>query len=680
MISPPAQSSAATQPAPIILGTVRTGDLNVYINALGEVAAPPATAPVTTRPGHNPVEVAFAIPEESAPPIIKDMDAGRHPAVEVINRDWTKMLGRGSLAGVDNQFDDTTGTLRCRALVTPLGDALLFPNQFVNVRLRIETKRGVTFVPQSAVLWPAPHSRPPVVYVISPDQIVSARPVTLGAVGSPAMETGLTNGQDVEIISGLSPGETIVVDGAAQLHDGESLPANARLAAATRPATQPAATQSVVGSWASTSITGGLEHEQSFDRLDMHPDGTYVMDGGPPEPITFEGNYQLDGSRITFTRKDYPKDRIQGRFDGDRLTFWAGAGTVIMQRMPAQPTTQPLATQPATQAAPTILGKWRVIASRGDVRTLEFLENGKCLRHEAFPDGSSPRDYADAYTVKGDTLEFSDLGGRGSFTVTIAKLTADSLVLAHDGNAMVCTREVPTVPANATQPATQPAAPTILGKWRVVGGKGTGNMRTLEFLENGKCLRHEASPDGSDPRDFVDSYSVKAETLQLSAPGRGQIALTIAQLTNNTLMISAPSMTVMCAREVTTVPAATQPATATAPAAITEAASAAESWLKLLDAGKYDETWRQLAVAARKAVTQADWSKSLAAARTPLGKVLSRKLTSAQVVTTLPGAPDGHYVILQYQTDFANKKAAVETVTPMKDPDGRWRVSGYYVK
>jgi hypothetical protein len=68
------------------------------------------------------------------------------------------------------------------------------------------------------------------------------------------------------------------------------------------------------------------------------------------------------------------------------------------------------------------------------------------------------------------------------------------------------------------------------------------------------------------------------------------------------------------------------------------------------------------------------------AARTPLGKLVSREFTSAQYASSLPGAPDGEYVVIQFATAFENKAASVETVTPMMDKDGKWRVSGYYIR
>jgi hypothetical protein len=66
--------------------------------------------------------------------------------------------------------------------------------------------------------------------------------------------------------------------------------------------------------------------------------------------------------------------------------------------------------------------------------------------------------------------------------------------------------------------------------------------------------------------------------------------------------------------------------------------------------------------------------------RQPLGKVKSRQLMSRKYTKTLPGAPDGEYVVIQYKSSFENKKVAIETVTPMLDKDGNWRVSGYYIK
>jgi hypothetical protein len=110
------------------------------------------------------------------------------------------------------------------------------------------------------------------------------------------------------------------------------------------------------------------------------------------------------------------------------------------------------------------------------------------------------------------------------------------------------------------------------------------------------------------------------------------------------------------------------------------AQAAAEVWLKLVDAGDYKASWEQAAMVFKGAVTQADWEQKAGAVRNPLGKVVSRKLKSRQYAEQLPGAPDGKYVVIQYDTVFEHKQSAVETVTPMMDPDGTWRVSGYFIR
>jgi hypothetical protein len=107
---------------------------------------------------------------------------------------------------------------------------------------------------------------------------------------------------------------------------------------------------------------------------------------------------------------------------------------------------------------------------------------------------------------------------------------------------------------------------------------------------------------------------------------------------------------------------------------------AASEWLQLIDAGDARASWRAAASLFKKAVSEEQWSQALAAARSPLGAVVARTLKRAESATQLPGAPDGQYVVIQFDTQFEKKRAAVETVTPMRDTDGQWRVSGYFVR
>ena len=110
------------------------------------------------------------------------------------------------------------------------------------------------------------------------------------------------------------------------------------------------------------------------------------------------------------------------------------------------------------------------------------------------------------------------------------------------------------------------------------------------------------------------------------------------------------------------------------------AQQSADSWLALVDAGNYAGSWQEAASVFKSAVSQDRWQSMLHPSRDPLGKVTSRKLKSAKYTKTMPGAPDGEYVILQYETSFDHRASAVETVTPMLDKDGKWRVSGYYIR
>jgi len=117
------------------------------------------------------------------------------------------------------------------------------------------------------------------------------------------------------------------------------------------------------------------------------------------------------------------------------------------------------------------------------------------------------------------------------------------------------------------------------------------------------------------------------------------------------------------------------------PDASAPARQAAEAWLAVVDSGRYADSWAQAAEAFRGAVSQAAWDSTTRVHRTPLGAVTSRELLGAQPMTNPPGAPPGEYVLLQFRTRFAGRELpAVETVVPMKEKDGPWRVSGYFIR
>ena len=110
------------------------------------------------------------------------------------------------------------------------------------------------------------------------------------------------------------------------------------------------------------------------------------------------------------------------------------------------------------------------------------------------------------------------------------------------------------------------------------------------------------------------------------------------------------------------------------------AGKAAGSWLALVDSGKYSDSWSEAAQLFKERITLQEWESALQSVRTPLSKVASRKLKSTRYTETLPGAPDGEYIVIQYETHFEKKRSVLETIAPMKDKNGQWRVSGYYIK
>jgi hypothetical protein len=102
-------------------------------------------------------------------------------------------------------------------------------------------------------------------------------------------------------------------------------------------------------------------------------------------------------------------------------------------------------------------------------------------------------------------------------------------------------------------------------------------------------------------------------------------------------------------------------------------------WLKLLDRGQWEQGWSQSAQVLRKASACEKWTETIKSSREPLGKVLSRKTVCKEYTTTQPGSSEGEYVVIEFETSFENKKV-VETVTPVKEKDGNWRVSNYIIK
>jgi hypothetical protein len=133
-------------------------------------------------------------------------------------------------------------------------------------------------------------------------------------------------------------------------------------------------------------------------------------------------------------------------------------------------------------------------------------------------------------------------------------------------------------------------------------------------------------------------------------------------------------------RQILALLAVTPAASRVAAAPQDEAKAAVEGWLALVDAKDYALSWQRAGSPFRSAVSQEQWAKVSAGARQPLGELKQRTLKSTQATKSLPGAPDGQYVVLQFDASFTNKATSVETVTAVLEPDGQWRAIGYFIK
>jgi membrane fusion protein, multidrug efflux system len=154
----------------------------------------------------KPITVMFTLPEDQIPALMKQLQAGKTLTATAWDRTNTTQLATGTLQSIDSQIDPTTGTIKLKA-VFPNADESLFPQQFVNIVLLLDTLKGATLIPQAGVQRGAPGTY---AYVVNADDTVSVRKITLGP----------GNANDVVVTQGLRPGERLVVDGADKIKDG----------------------------------------------------------------------------------------------------------------------------------------------------------------------------------------------------------------------------------------------------------------------------------------------------------------------------------------------------------------------------------------------------------------------------------------------------------------------------
>ncbi len=157
----------------------------------------------------QPMSVLFSLPEDSIPDLMKKIKSGSKIAVDAYDRAFTSKITSGTLETIDNQIDPTTGMVKLRATYANT-DLTLFPSQFVNAQVLLETRHAVIAIPSAGVQ----HGRSGTfAFVVNQDNTVTQRDIVVGTV----------QGSKSEIVSGLTLGETVVIDGADKLRDGASV-------------------------------------------------------------------------------------------------------------------------------------------------------------------------------------------------------------------------------------------------------------------------------------------------------------------------------------------------------------------------------------------------------------------------------------------------------------------------
>jgi multidrug efflux system membrane fusion protein len=157
----------------------------------------------------QPISVLFTVPEDNLQAIARRLQSGATLPTTALDRGAANKIADGTLKTFDSQIDPTTGTIKLRAIF-PNENEALFPNQFVNIRLLLDTHRDVTTMSTAGIQRGVPGT---FVYLVNPDSTVSVRPVKLG----------VTDGDRVEVLSGLNPGDRVVIDGADKLRDGAKI-------------------------------------------------------------------------------------------------------------------------------------------------------------------------------------------------------------------------------------------------------------------------------------------------------------------------------------------------------------------------------------------------------------------------------------------------------------------------
>ena len=183
-----------------------TGRVGLRLVDPGNFVSAAAATPLVVITEIAPISVIFTLPEQQIPTVLNRVRAGERLRTDALDRDSKRVLAQGQLTTLDNQIDQTTGTLRFRATF-PNKTETLFPNQFVNARLLVENRRNVTLVPNAAIQR---NGTATFIYVLQSDKTVRVRNVA----------TGTTGAEESEIKSGIAANDVVIVQGVDKLQEG----------------------------------------------------------------------------------------------------------------------------------------------------------------------------------------------------------------------------------------------------------------------------------------------------------------------------------------------------------------------------------------------------------------------------------------------------------------------------
>jgi len=186
-----------------------SGQIGLRLEDAGNMVTPSDTTGLAVITKLQPITVVFTIPEDNLPQVLGKYQAGAKLVAEAYNREETKKIATGYLLAVDSQIDQTTGTVKLKA-VFDNKDYALFPNQFVNIHLLVDVEKGAVTIPVAAIQQ-GPQGN--FVFVVKADNTVTVREVT----------TGPTQEDNIAIEDGLSAGEVVVVEGADKLKEGSKV-------------------------------------------------------------------------------------------------------------------------------------------------------------------------------------------------------------------------------------------------------------------------------------------------------------------------------------------------------------------------------------------------------------------------------------------------------------------------